>query len=150
MSNDADLRCSATEPTKAIQELKRRRLIDELQYYETAIQNYEGLYQQEITMLKSQIQSTNWTLKNDFFDNLISSLKSYFDYHTNSLMRTIRYREACLHRKLLRRCYRFSYARNNIINVYPQIIVDAPKISLSHSQLDYLSRTGKNHYRLRI
>ncbi len=29
------------------------------------------------------------------------------------------------------------------LNVYPQIIVDVPKVSLNQSELDYLSRTGQ-------
>jgi hypothetical protein len=60
-------------------------------------------------------------------------------------MRQIRYKESCFHATLLshhRRHYQ-SLASSKAIDVYPQIIVDIPKVSLNQTQLDYLSLTGK-------
>jgi hypothetical protein len=60
------------------------------------------------------------------------------------LLRQIRYKESCSHVKLLRhrRCHK-SRSPSKTIDVYPQIIVDVPKVKLNQSQLDYLSRTGQ-------
>ncbi|CAF5184550.1 unnamed protein product, partial [Rotaria magnacalcarata] len=38
-------------------------------------------------------------------------------------------------------------SKQQIVDVYPQIIVDVPKISLNRIQLDYLSKSGPNYIR---
>ena len=72
-------------------------------------------------------------------------LKPIYIIIQKSSIRQIRYKESCLHVKLIRhhRRRRQSLATNRIIDVYPQIIVDVPKISLNRIQLEYLSHTGK-------
>ncbi len=64
-------------------------------------------------------------------------------HHTKLLLRQIRYKESCFRIKLLRHPRRHqSRSPSKTIHVYPQIIVDVPKVKLNQSQLDYLSRTG--------
>ena len=55
-------------------------------------------------------------------------VKSYFDHPTKRLIRQIRCR---------------SLSEKKIVDTYPQVIVDVPKVSLNHNQLEYLSRNGK-------
>ena len=70
--------------------------------------------------------------------------KIYVYHHTQLLLRQIRYKESRFHFKLLRHHRRHqSRSASKAIDVYPQIIVDVPKVSLNQNQLDYLSRTGK-------
>ncbi|CAF4735577.1 unnamed protein product, partial [Rotaria magnacalcarata] len=71
-------------------------------------------------------------------------LKCYLSHYTNRLIRQIRYKEACVHVKLLRQHRRHFLSKQQIVDVYPQIIVDVPKISLNRIQLDYLSKSGKS------
>jgi hypothetical protein len=72
------------------------------------------------------------------------SVKTYLQQHTKILLHQIQYKESCFHVKLLRH-HRHDQSRSpsNAINVYPQIIVDVPKVKLNRSQLDYLSSTGQ-------
>ncbi|CAM4958271.1 unnamed protein product [Rotaria socialis] len=74
-------------------------------------------------------------------------LKCYLSHYTNRLIRQIRYKEACVHVKLVRRHHRHLLSKQQIVDVYPQIIVDVPKISLNRIQLDYLSKSGPNYIR---
>jgi hypothetical protein len=127
---------------KIIQDLKRQMLHDELEQYEINIQQYEHLYEQELTKFKSETSKINSSYQMRHFDMLIHCVKTYVHHHTNMLIREIRYKESCCHVKLLRHYRRQSLRRKKIIDVYPQIIVDVPKISLNPIQLDYLSRTG--------
>ncbi len=72
-------------------------------------------------------------------------VKIYVYQHTKLLIRQIRYNESCFHATLLshhRRRYQ-SLALSKAIDVYLQIVVDIPKVSLNQTQLDYLSLTGK-------
>ncbi|CAM4962845.1 unnamed protein product, partial [Rotaria socialis] len=68
-------------------------------------------------------------------------LKCYLSHYTNRLLRQIRYKEACVHVKLVRRHHRHLLSKQQIVDVYPQTIVDVPKISLNRIQLDYLSKS---------
>jgi hypothetical protein len=73
-------------------------------------------------------------------------VKIYVYHHTKLLLRQIRYKESCFRVRLLRyHRRRRSLAPSKTIDVYPQIIVDVPKVSLNSNQLDYLSRTGQLH-----
>ncbi len=73
-------------------------------------------------------------------------VKIYVYHHTKLLLRQIRYKESCFHAKLLRQHRRHkSRSASKTIDVYPQIIVDVPKVLLNQSQLDYLSHTGQLH-----
>jgi hypothetical protein len=128
---------------KIIQDFKRRMLNIELEQYEIEIQHYEYLYEQELDAFKSETFKINSFYQISRFNMLIHFVKTYVYHHTNLLIRQIRYKESCLHVKLIRhqrRCQ--SVKTNKIIDVYPQIIVDIPKVSLNSIQLEYLSRTG--------
>ncbi len=60
------------------------------------------------------------------------------------MLRQICYKESCFHAKLLHHHRRHkSRSASKTIDVYPQIIVDVPKVTLNQSQLDYLLRTGQ-------
>jgi hypothetical protein len=65
----------------------------------------------------------------------------------NFFLHPIRYKESYFRVKLLRyhRCHQ-SRSSSQTIDVYPQVIVDAPKVTLNQSLLDYLSRTGQLHF----
>ncbi|CAF5083083.1 unnamed protein product, partial [Rotaria magnacalcarata] len=57
-------------------------------------------------------------------------LKCYLNHYTNRL--------------IVRQHRRHLLSKQQTVNVYPQIIVDVPKISLNRIQLDYLSKSGKS------
>lgn len=128
---------------KIIQESKRRTLNVVLQQYEMQIQHYEHLYQQEFNTLQSQLLHPTSSHHQCQVDIVLYFVKSYFDHHTKRLIRQIRYQESCLHVKLIRQHRHRSLSEKKIIDVYPQVIIDVPKVSLNHNQLDYLSRNGK-------
>ncbi len=66
-------------------------------------------------------------------------VKIYVYHHTKLFLRQIRYKESCFHAKLLRQHRRHkSRSASKTIDVYPQIIVDVPKVKLNQSQLDYI------------
>ncbi|CAF1128678.1 unnamed protein product [Rotaria magnacalcarata] len=56
--------------------------------------------------------------------------------------------EACAHVKLVRQYCHHLLSKQQIVDVYPQIIVDVPKVSLNQIQLDYLSKSGPNYVKL--
>ena len=130
---------------KIIQELKRQILNIELEEYEKRIQHYEYLYEQELTAFESETFRINSSYQMCHFNMLIYFVKTYVYHHTNIMIRQIRYKESCCHIKLLRHyCRRRrSLRKTKTIDVYPQIIIDIPKVSLNRIQLDYLSRNGK-------
>jgi len=128
---------------KIIQDLKRRMLNVELEQYEIKIQHYEHLYQQELTTLYSHISNPTSSDHQCQVNVLMHFIKLYFDHHTNRLIRQIRYKESCLRIKLIRQHRHHSLSKKKTSNVYPQIIVDIPKVSLNRIQLDYLSRNGE-------
>jgi hypothetical protein len=128
---------------KIIQDLKRRMLNVELEQYEIKIQHYESLYEQELVAFQSETFRTNSSYQMHKLDMLMYSVKTYLYHHTNILIRQIRYKESCLHIKLLRHYHRHSLSTQKSIDVYPQVIVDVSKISLNRTELDYLSRNGK-------
>jgi hypothetical protein len=71
-------------------------------------------------------------------------VKIYVYHTTKLLLRQIRYKESCFRVKLLRYHRRHkSRLPSKTIDVYSQIIVDVPKVTLNQSQLDYLSCTGQ-------
>ncbi len=108
------------------------------------IQHYEHLYEQELVAFESEIYKTKPSYQMYYLNELMYFLKIYIYHHTKLLIRHIRYKESCFHAKLLRHRRRHQRCTSNkIIDVYPQIIVDIPKVSLNQNQLDYLSRTGQ-------
>jgi hypothetical protein len=69
-------------------------------------------------------------------------VKIYVHQNTKLFLRQIRYKESCFHAKLLPQHPQSSRV-NKAVDVYPQIIVDVPHVSLNSHQLDYLSRAGQ-------
>ncbi|CAM4796041.1 unnamed protein product [Rotaria magnacalcarata] len=131
------------EANKIMQELKRRKLNDQLKNYELKLQDYEDLYQTEINIFESKLIQTSLNHQHIQADIFMTLLKCYLSHYTNRLIRQIRYKEACVHVKLVRRHHRHLLSKQQIVDVYPQIIADVPKISLNRIQLDYLSKSGK-------
>jgi phage antirepressor YoqD-like protein len=125
---------------KMVQDLKRQMLNIELEQYESKIQHYEQLYEQELSIFQSEICKAESSYQIYHLNELMYLVKIYVYHHTELLLRQIRYKESCFRFKLLRHRPRLA---NNTIDVYPQIIIDVPKVSLNQSELDYLSRTGR-------
>jgi hypothetical protein len=75
---------------------------------------------------------------------LMHLVKIYVYHHTKLLIRQVRYKESAFRVKLLRHHRRRqSLVPSKTIDVYPQIIVDVPKVPLNQTELDYLSHKGK-------
>jgi hypothetical protein len=128
---------------KMIQDLKRQMLNAELEQYEIKIQYYEDMYEQELATFQSEIYRTESSYQMDRHVEVMYFVKIYAYHHTQMMLRQIRYNESCFHVKLRRHHRRHqSRAAINTIDVYPQIIVDVPKVKLKQNQLDYLSHTG--------
>jgi hypothetical protein len=131
---------------KIIQESKRRMLNLKLEEYENKIQYYEQLYRQDLATLELQISNPTSSDQKCQVQILVHFLKQYLNHHTDRFLRQIRYEESCLHAKLVRHYRRQSSSSSTTkktIDVYPQIIVDVPKVALNRIQLDYLSRNGE-------
>ncbi len=103
------------------------------------------MYEQELVTFQSEIYKTNSFYQMSELNMLMHFVKIYVYHHTKLLTHRIRYKESCFHVKLIRlhRRRRQSSTSSKTIDVYPQIIVDVPKVSLNLNQLDYLSCTGK-------
>ncbi|CAF1234089.1 unnamed protein product [Rotaria magnacalcarata] len=132
------------EANKTIRELKRRKRNDQLKNYELKFQHYEDLYPTKIDIFQSKLIQTSLNHQHIQADIFMTLLKCYLNHNTNRLIRQIRYKEACVHVKLVRQYRRHLLSKQQIVDVYPQIIVDVPKISLNRIQLDYLSKSGKS------
>jgi hypothetical protein len=129
---------------KIIQDFKRQMLDAKLEQYETKIQQYEYFYEQELATFKSQAFKIDSSYQISRLDTLMHFVKTYVYHHKSILIRRIRYRESCLHAKLIHHHRRRQpQTTGKIIDVYPQILVDVPKVSLNRIQLEYLSHTGK-------
>ena len=135
----------ANKRHKIIQDFKRRMLNIELGQYEIEIQQYEYLYEQELTAFESETCKINSPYQMCQLNMFMYFVKTFLYHYTKRLIRQIRYKESCLHVKLVRHHHRRrqSLATSTVIDVYPQIIVDVPKVSLNRIQLEYLSHTGK-------
>jgi len=134
---------SANKRQKMTQDFKRRMLNIELGQYEIEIQQYECLYEQELAAFESETCKINSSYQTYQWNTFMYFVKTYLYHHTKLIIHQIRYKESCLHAKLVRHHRRQSLATNTTIDVYPQIIVDVPKLSLNRIQLEYLSYTGK-------
>jgi len=118
-------------------------LNEQLEKYENKIQYYENLYQLDLAALQIQISNPTSTHHQRQVATVTHFIKQYFNHHTDRFLRQIRYRESCRHARLLRHYRRHVSSSNKTIDVYPQIIIDVPKVSLNRTQLDYLSQNGK-------
>ena len=108
-----------------------------LEEYEVNIYQYEHLYKRELDRFDFETCNGISSDQSGHLDQLMYYVKIYVYQHTKLFLRRIRYQESCFHVKLLRQSRRFS----KTIDVYPQIIVNVPNVSLTRQQLDYLSRT---------
>jgi hypothetical protein len=134
----------ANKRNRMIQDLKRQMLNTELEKYELKIQDYEHLYEQQLDIFQSEVYKIGSSDQVNHLNEIMYSVKTYVYRHTQLLLREIRYKESRFHVKLLRHRRRDqSRSPSDIIDVYPQIIVDVPKVKLNRRQLDYLSRTGQ-------
>ncbi len=145
---DMDEEVTTNKQCKIIQDIKRRRLHHDLERYETTIQHYEHLYEQEFNLLKTELDKSQCPQQMYRIDMIIHTITSYIYQHTKQIIRYIRYKESC-RRVILARQQHRHYSRSQIsttdktLDVYPQIILDVSKVPLNRLQLDYLSHTGK-------
>ncbi len=111
------------------------------------IQHYEHLYEHELVTFQSEIYKTESSYQICHLNELMHFVKIYVYHHTKLLLRQIRYKESCFNVQLIRhhRRRRRSFTLSKTVDVYPRVIVDVPKVTLTESQLDYLSRTGKSY-----
>jgi hypothetical protein len=118
----------ANKRHKIIQDFKRRMLNIELGQYEIGIQQYEYLYEQELTAFESETCKINSPYQMCRLNMLMYFVETFLYHYTKRLIRRIRYKESCLHVKLVRHHHRHQkLATSKIIDVYPQIIVDVFK-----------------------
>ena len=75
------------EANKIMQELKRRKLNDQLKKYELKLMHYEDLYQTEINMFESKLIQISLNHEDTQLDILMILLKCYLSYYTNRLVR---------------------------------------------------------------
>jgi hypothetical protein len=145
-TNNHEEQC-ANKRHKIAQDSKRQMLNAELEQYELEIQHYEHLYEQELATFQSETFKINSSYQMRELNMLMHFVKTYVYHHTKLLICRIRYKESHFHIKLLRlHRRRQSLASSKTIDVYPQILVDVPKVSLNQNQLDYLSCTGELHF----
>jgi hypothetical protein len=85
-----------------IQDFKRRMLNIELGQSEIELQQYEHLYEQELTTFESETFKINSPYQMYRLDMLMYFVKKYLYHHTNIMIRQIRYKESCIHIKLSR------------------------------------------------
>lgn len=130
------------ETDKTVQALKRRILNAKLEQYESDLQQYAQLYNRELTKLEFETCNMSSLHQIGLIGQIMYDVKLYVHQHTKLFLRQIRYKESCFHAKLLRQ-HRQSSRVNKAVDVYPQIIVDVPHVSLNAHQLDYLSRAGQ-------
>ncbi|CAF2134403.1 unnamed protein product [Rotaria magnacalcarata] len=135
------------EANKIMQELKRPKLNDQLKNFELKPQHYENLYKTKINIFESKLIDISLNLQHIQVDTLITLPNCYLSHYTDRLIRQIRYKEACVYVKLVRKHRRHLLSKQQIVDMYPQIIVDVPKLSLNRLQLDYLSKSGPNYIR---
>ncbi len=81
-----------TKCDKMVQYLKRQMLNTELERYEMEIQQYEDLYEQELATFQSEIYKTQSSYQIDHFNELMYYVKIYVYYHTQLLLRQVRYK----------------------------------------------------------
>jgi hypothetical protein len=130
------------EHNKVIKDMKRQTLHHQLQQYEMDIQKHDKMFERELITFEFQQSKTasSSIINTPIQDTSINVLKKYLTQQTNSLIRKIRYKERCFYTKLLRHHHSYSHSSllsKETVDVYPQVIVDIPKIYLSPQELDY-------------
>ena len=67
-----------------------------LQQYETDIQRYEHLYQQNLSTFQSDIYKSKSPYKICRVNEIMHFVKVYADHHTKLFIHRIRYKESCV------------------------------------------------------
>ena len=130
------------EENKSLQEFNRQMLNVKTNQYEIKIRHDEHLYQRDLSAFEFHLLQANNNRQTDEMNNVMTCVKTYLNHKTKTWICRIRYEESLLHSRLLRLCHRGSL-KDETTHVYPQVIIDSSKISLSRIQLDYLSCNGK-------
>ena len=102
------------------------------------------MYQRELATFEFRLSQANDNRQTDEMNKVMTCVKTYLNHKTKAWIRHIRYEESLLHSRLLCLCHRGSL-KDETTHVYPQVIIDSSKISLSRIQLDYLSCNGNLH-----
>ena len=145
MEVDIDQESSTNKRHKIIQDIKRRQLHHDLERYETTIQHYEHLYEQEFNVFKAELDKSKCSYQMYRIDMITHTVTSYIYQHTKQIIRHIRYKESCRHVTLARQHHsrsQSSSTTDHTLDVYPQIILDVSKAPFNRLQLDYLSHAG--------
>jgi hypothetical protein len=125
---------------KWIRNHKRQMLANNLEDYESAIEQNEFLYQEALFNLESEV--SDGTI--DQSDNLMSCLYNYLNCRTTTKMREIRFNETICRQKLLHPCHRQSSVtkNDNTISIYPEAIIEIFEKVFTKDELDLLSSLG--------
>ena len=97
-ANDNSLDETTKKRQKSIQDCKRQMLAKNLEEYETAIEQNECLYQEELFNFESALSTEE---HDQTKNNLMTYLRSYLDTQTRNKIRSIRYNETIFRRRLL-------------------------------------------------
>jgi hypothetical protein len=125
---------------KWIRNHKRQMLAENLEEYESAIEESEFLYQEALFNLESEV--SDGTI--DQGDTLMSCLYNYLNCRTMTKMREIRFNETIVRQKLLHPRHRRSPVtkNNNTISIYPEAIIEIVEKVFTKDELDLLSSLG--------
>ncbi|CAF1366004.1 unnamed protein product [Adineta ricciae] len=119
-----------------------------LEEYESTIEKYEFLYQEELINFESQLFDTE---QNDLTinNNLMKCLYNYLHCQTMKKIREIRFNETIFRYKLLHPRHRRSSSSttsNNTTNIYPEAIIEIFEKVFTTKELDLLSSLGGPSY----
>ena len=132
---------------KLIRNYKRQMLARYLEEYESAIEQNEFLYQEELFNIECQLSNDENDQTGN--NNLISCVYNYLHCQTINKIREIRFNEANFRYKLLHpRHRRSSLTKYNTISIYPEAIIEIFEQVFTKKQLDLLSSLGKIDYSL--
>lgn len=125
---------------KRLKEAKRWRLDELIQDYEKQLSTIELRYQHVLTTFCNSQSSACSATKQSPLTRLV---KKYVLHRFNQFKRENRFNMIIFRTKLYRRRKRHWKAKQKqLIDVYPQTIVDVPILPLSETDLFYLSSTG--------
>ena len=124
-----------TNDNKTDPRSQRKMLDAHVKNYESEIQHYERLSQQEMAML--ELDSSVETVLIDF-------IKACLNRRTETMKRDISYQVSFFRSGMSRRYHRHFHSASETTKtthvVFPQVIVDAPNVPLNGAELAYLSR----------
>lgn len=134
---------------KRIREYKRQILDKNFEDYESAIEQNEFLYQEELLNFEFQLSSSQ---NRQTDTNLMNCLYNYLNCQTMNKIHEIRFNETISRYKLLHPCHRRSSltTNNNSISIYPEAIVEIFENVFTQQELDLLSSLGNNYIHLQL